>query len=534
MLGIFGLTFLAYLVLTVLYVERELQADDHAAELHPLNVGDQNLLQDKFKERHRRKFEKRTVSPTGQPSIFLSVASYRDKECGHTLHSALANATYPERLFFGIVQQNKPDSGDVDCLETLCTDQPDHCPRDRVRVKRMKHTDAQGPTVARALAEELLKDEDFILQVDSHMDFDKAWDETLMRQWLLLENDKAVLTVYPMPGNWRDEMQIPHICQAEFDGGGNQGFPHFRSYTHHPPNKPRLEPFWAAGFAFMRSHAVRAFPYDIRTPWVFHGEELFRGVGLWTHGYDFYSPMTNFIFHHYYREGAPKFFELGGGGEAERSARRIKYLLGMPFNGDYNKEQLDRNRMGKERNFWTFVEWAGIDWEARKGKMRCDHELPYVKPWSTLRPKEGEQHPIKAGVYKIKSLGVGKTLHSDCNNDKKVSTRFQSDDDYSKYDVQPQDDGTYRFKVKADGSYWHLPGADDQILTVANPPGIPVVPGNDYGRFIVKKGPIDGSYFIILKADGKSLHANQGQDEFVSTRFQTTDKYSLFSFGRIV
>ena len=27
---------------------------------------------------------------------------------------------------------------------------------------------------------------------------------------------------------------------------------------------------------------------------------------------------------------------------------------------------------GKERNFWTFVEWAGIDWEARKGKMRCE------------------------------------------------------------------------------------------------------------------------------------------------------------------
>ena len=75
---------------------------------------------------------------------------------------------------------------------------------------------------------------------------------------------------------------------------------------------------------------MRAFPYDIRTPWVFHGEELFRGVGLWTHGYrpcghaslfffllkcfrlgvmggywamvvwvggtyDFYLPMTNFI-----------------------------------------------------------------------------------------------------------------------------------------------------------------------------------------------------------------------------------------------
>ena len=28
--------------------------------------------------------------------------------------------------------------------------------------------------------------------------------------------------MYPMPGNWRDEMQIPHICQAEFDGGVDQ------------------------------------------------------------------------------------------------------------------------------------------------------------------------------------------------------------------------------------------------------------------------------------------------------------------------
>ena len=57
--------------------------------------------------------------------------------------------------------------------------------------------------------------------------------------------------------------------------------------------------------------------------------------------------MTNFVFHHYYREGAPKFSELGDtDSEADRSARRIKYLLGMPFSGDYNKEQLDRNRMG--------------------------------------------------------------------------------------------------------------------------------------------------------------------------------------------
>jgi hypothetical protein len=42
--------------------------------------------------------------------------------------------------------------------------------------------------------------------------------------------------------------------------GGNQGFPHFRSFTHHPPPKPRLSPFWAAGLAFMKSHAALTFP----------------------------------------------------------------------------------------------------------------------------------------------------------------------------------------------------------------------------------------------------------------------------------
>ena len=28
--------------------------------------------------------------------------------------------------------------------------------------------------------------------------------------------------MYPMPGNWRDENQIPHVCQAEFDGGARR------------------------------------------------------------------------------------------------------------------------------------------------------------------------------------------------------------------------------------------------------------------------------------------------------------------------
>ena len=31
-------------------------------------------------------------------------------------------------------------------------------------------------------------------------------------------------------------------------------------------------------------YRLRLVSYDIHTPWVFHGEELYRAVGLWTDG----------------------------------------------------------------------------------------------------------------------------------------------------------------------------------------------------------------------------------------------------------
>ena len=46
-------------------------------------------------------------------------------------------------------------------------------------------------------------------------------------------------------------------------------------------------------------------------------------------------------------------------------------------------------------------------------------ELPYVLPYK--QPDMTVAHPIKKGLYKIKSLGIGKALHTDSNNDKKVS-----------------------------------------------------------------------------------------------------------------
>lgn len=109
-------------------------------------------------------------------SIFLTMASFRDKLCPVTLFNAFTKAKYPERLTIGVVQQN--EAGDVDCIEEYCNmmSKQTHlenaqCPYvKQIRILRLSARDAKGPTWGRAKGAQLLKDEEFCMQTDSHMD----------------------------------------------------------------------------------------------------------------------------------------------------------------------------------------------------------------------------------------------------------------------------------------------------------------------------------------------------------------------------
>ena len=47
-------------------------------------------------------------------TIFISIASYRDRLCSQTLENLYKNAKFPQRIYVGICEQNK--DSDVDCL----------------------------------------------------------------------------------------------------------------------------------------------------------------------------------------------------------------------------------------------------------------------------------------------------------------------------------------------------------------------------------------------------------------------------------
>ena len=51
-------------------------------------------------------------------TLFLMIASFRDKLCPKTLFNVYTKSKAPNRIFIGLVQQNLPEDGD--CVEQYC------------------------------------------------------------------------------------------------------------------------------------------------------------------------------------------------------------------------------------------------------------------------------------------------------------------------------------------------------------------------------------------------------------------------------
>jgi hypothetical protein len=88
-----------------------------------------------------------------ETSIYLSIASFRDKLCPHTLFNAFTKATHPNRLHVGVVQQNVEE--DIDCFDEYCAlmkkagkyEEGQDCPfKDNIRMNRVHASKAKGPT----------------------------------------------------------------------------------------------------------------------------------------------------------------------------------------------------------------------------------------------------------------------------------------------------------------------------------------------------------------------------------------------------
>lgn len=104
-------------------------------------------------------------------SIFISIAAYEDPCLVETIESALKNADKPEDLIFGLGLAYK-DTPNLNFLS-----------KDQKRVLFFDPDKRPGVSRSRYLIKELFEDEDYFLQIDSHMRFDRGWDSFLIKTY---------------------------------------------------------------------------------------------------------------------------------------------------------------------------------------------------------------------------------------------------------------------------------------------------------------------------------------------------------------
>lgn len=274
------------------------------------------------------------------PTIFVSVASYRDPEAPHTLRDLFEKAAIPERIHVGMCFQCASGAEDVDCID-LSALRAEW--RDKVRSMWMPWKAARGPVWARFLIQRrLFAGEDYFLQIDSHTRFTPRWDEELIAMLSRCASPKPVLTTYPLPyeGDGADarlseEQRLTVLCtRPAADAFGADGMLRFRArLLSTQPSAPLPTPFWAAGFSFSEGALVREVPYDPHLPFLFFGEEISIALRMWSRGYDLFAPDRHLVYHRWARCYRTTFWEVDGGAALKRASQaRVRSLLtGRPL-----------------------------------------------------------------------------------------------------------------------------------------------------------------------------------------------------------
>eukprot|EP00980_Cylindrotheca_fusiformis_P002711 scaffold627_cov125-Cylindrotheca_fusiformis.AAC.28 len=300
------------------------------------------------------------------PSIFVSIASYRDSETVPTLDALFATAMHPARVFVGLVLQNDPIHDTELTIEKYATHQ-------NVRCLQMASQHALGPCYARSLAQSLHRGEAYVLQIDSHMRFRPNWDEYLIRTWQQISADKKhskiILTAYPvgyeLPNIIPDERKGTLLVPWKFD---NHGMLRQKGRLLQSSDRPIPCLLYAAGFNFGPASVIQDVPYDPTLDYLFFGEELSMAVRLYTSGYDLYAPPETVVFHLWSRAHRPTLqsssIKPASSPEAieekREASRRVvqQQLLGTFSSKIYG--------LGSERTSDEFAEALGVDFHNLK------------------------------------------------------------------------------------------------------------------------------------------------------------------------
>ncbi len=345
--------FLIILILYLVYRNYNMYNNNFIKSNNKLNGNQQVYNNENIKKNH----------------IFISIASYRDDLCPNTLLSCFKNAKYPERIVVGICQQNMKND-DPECVFPKDDELKLYNKiKNNIKILRLSAKHAKGPTYARWLCSTMWYNEEFYLQIDSHSEFDKNWDEKIINDIRSYNNKKIVLSYYP-PDITDNSKQTSYSCKVN----PNPEFIHFEA--HHLPQEKNNYPIYtkncAAGFLFTYGYEfLNLVPFDPQLPFLFQGEEFLLSARLFTNGFDLITPKESVLRHRYDGDDInPKKFwkdsDLNWENEQIKSIKKLKRLIKKEIKGGDN-DDLYFNKyakafgFGKVRSIVEYLNYLGLD-----------------------------------------------------------------------------------------------------------------------------------------------------------------------------
>lgn len=290
--------------------------------------------------------------------IFVGIASYSDNMLSHTIMDAMLKADNPSGLTFGIVEQSPRDA------------------RLRARGENIRYVgldpaDARGVCWARAITMTLYNGEDYYLQIDSHMLFDKGWDTDLIRRLNACPSKKPIISCYPnafyMVNNTpvRKPVTKGALCNViSKDFAPDHDVLNYHAAAVNAECVPGFSV--AGGFMFTLGSFAHEVPYDPLL--YFHGEEQALALRAYTRGWDmFHTPVPVY---HLYDTDPNNHYRNKHWSKEDDAARTLRWwefdkiakerLVSLTKGNDHGVYGL-----GTVRSLDDFIEWSGIDFKNR-------------------------------------------------------------------------------------------------------------------------------------------------------------------------
>jgi len=297
-------------------------------------------------------------------TIFIQIASYRDPQLLPTIKSILENAKYPKNIRFGICRQYHPEDG-FDSLDEYKDD-------NRFRVVDVLYSESKGVCWARNQVQQLYKNEKYTLQIDSHMRFEKNWDDTLIKMLKGLQKDgynKPLLTGYVSsfdPDN-DPEGRVTDPWRMVFDRFIPEGAVFFLPEII-PDWKKLKSPvparFYSAHFCFTLGEFSKEVQHD--PEFYFHGEEISIAVRAYTHGYDLFHPHKVVVWHEYTRKNRTKQWDDDKDWVNKNNRAHLKNRKLFSIDGEmFNPDDFGIYGFGTKRSLKDYESYAGVRFSVR-------------------------------------------------------------------------------------------------------------------------------------------------------------------------